>query len=399
VSRVLLVQPRFPLPSKSLNHKDYLPVGLLKLASWRRAIGDDVETSFGRLRDDWRPDEVYVTSLFTYWSGAVKEAVEHYRGLYGSRVHITVGGIYASLQPEDCRKRTGCDSVHEGVHEQAEMCPPDYSLVDADFQIVHASRGCVRTCRFCGTHTIEPEFTPKKSIRREIEKNHLVFYDNNLIANPHIESLLGEIAETRLNNRVITCESQSGIDGRILSERPHLASLLKSARFRNLRIAWDGPFDHAARIRDQIGILVDAGFSRKDIQVFMIYNHDLGQDTLMAKVRQCLEWGVQVSDCRYRPLDLYEDGYRPGVMSQDDGEYYIHEGWSDRAIRELRREVRANNICVRYGIPLERYDQRLESFKRSDREAMALDLGFTGRRHHGQELQAINERWLEQRVK
>ncbi len=29
MSRVLLVQPAFPIPSKSHHHKDYLPVGLL----------------------------------------------------------------------------------------------------------------------------------------------------------------------------------------------------------------------------------------------------------------------------------------------------------------------------------------------------------------------------------
>ena len=38
-------------------------------------------------------------------------------------------------------------------------------------------------------------------------------------------------------------------------------------------------------------------------------------------------WRVQVIDCRYRPLDGTDDKYRPRAKKQDDGEYYIHEGW------------------------------------------------------------------------
>ena len=30
--KILLVEPAFPIPPKSKNHKDFLPIGLLKLA-------------------------------------------------------------------------------------------------------------------------------------------------------------------------------------------------------------------------------------------------------------------------------------------------------------------------------------------------------------------------------
>ena len=84
---------------------------------------------------------------------------------------------------------------------KAEDFEPAYDLVDVDYQIVHASRGCFRRCNFCGTWKIEPDVTYKKSIKDEIKKKKIVFYDNNLIANPHIKDILAEIAEFRFPNK------------------------------------------------------------------------------------------------------------------------------------------------------------------------------------------------------
>ena len=33
VKSVLLVEPNFPIPAKSRNHKNFLPIGLLKIAA------------------------------------------------------------------------------------------------------------------------------------------------------------------------------------------------------------------------------------------------------------------------------------------------------------------------------------------------------------------------------
>lgn len=397
MSGVLLVQPAFPIPSKSLNHKDYLPVGLLKIAAWRMAQGDEVALAVGGYRIDFVPDEIYVTSLFTYWSSYVRDAVRFYRRRFPS-ARIVVGGIYASLQPEHCKAFTGCDEVWTGVHPEAEAFEPAYHLVNTDFQIVHASRGCIRRCKFCGTYEIEPDFVPKESIADEIVKNHLVFYDNNLLANPHISNILREVRDARVDGRVVSCESQSGLDGRLLLESPAVARELKLARFKNPRIAWDGRYSQQDSIKRQLSILCEAGFSRKDTQVFVLYNHDLSPDELRMKVEQCFEWGVQVSDCRFRPLDLFEDGYNPNKKRQADSEYYVHRGWTDADVRGLRRAVRANNICVRYGIPRERYDQQLESLSHDERMRIATALGFRGDRLTDEQLEAINKQWLAGRL-
>lgn len=392
MARVLLVQPAFPVPNKSLNHKDYLPIGLLKLGNLRKQLGDEVALSLGEFRTDFHPDEILVTSLFTYWSRYVRDAVQFYR-VYFPDAKITVGGIYASLARDHCAMYTGCDEVWPGVYPEAEECGPDYTLLDTPFQIIHASRGCVRKCAFCGTYEIEPDWVVKESIAHEIVKNHMVFYDNNLLANPHIESLLSELSAARVGGRVVTSESQSGFDGRVLLKRPDLARMLKRARFRNPRIAWDGGLGEAESIRDQLDILRDAGFSPKDTQVFMLYNHELSPEILQSKVEQCYRWDVQVADCRYRPLDLFEDGYKSYRRQQSQGEYYVHSGWADADVRGLRREVRINNICLRYRIPRERYSKSLEQLAGPERRRIALKLGIESDRYTLGELDAINREW------
>ncbi|WJI10463.1 Fe-S oxidoreductase [Methanobacterium sp. CWC-01] len=355
--KILLIEPSFPIPRKSKNHKDFLPIGLLKIASYLKSEGSDVKLS--RLNSefqsqidqfDFDPDLILITSLFTYWAQYVREAVNFCRNSFPN-TKIIVGGIYASLLPEDCKEFTGCDEVFQGVCEEAENFSPDYSLVDVDYQIIHASRGCIRKCACCGVNEIEPNFTYKKSIKNEIIKRKLVFYDNNLLANPYIENILEELVELKKKRIILNSESQSGFDGRILLKNPKLGQLLKKSNFINPKIAWDGPLSDREDIKKQIDILVDSGYQTKYISVFMLYNHDISFEDMEAKRIQCWEWNVQISDCRYRPLDRNFDNYNPYTKKpQSSKDYYIHPGWTDKLIRKFRSNIRKQNICVRQDI-------------------------------------------------
>ena len=113
-------------------------------------------------KDEFVPDLICVTSIFTYWSKYVKNAVSYCKRKYGQTVPVLVGGVYASLLPDHCLKYTGCDDVILGIIEGAEKSKPAYDLVDVDYQIIHTTRGCIRQCGFCGTYIIEPEWLCKK---------------------------------------------------------------------------------------------------------------------------------------------------------------------------------------------------------------------------------------------
>ncbi|MBE6503857.1 MAG: Fe-S oxidoreductase [Methanobrevibacter sp.] len=379
--RVLLIDPAFPIANKSRNHKDLLPVGLLKISTFLKNNG--IQTKLIRLNDglnhdeeilEFNPDFVMVTSVFTYWFNEVKDAIDYSKKVLPN-VNVMVGGILASLHPDVCRDEMDCDYVYEGVLDCAEHLPPDYSILenngkDIDFQIIHTSRGCKRACPFCGVNKIEDKDSVGSIEKELINKKKLVFYDNNLLDNPNIEDILNELIRLRKEKKISQCESQSGFDGRMLHENEGLAKLLKEANFKNPKIAWDGPFKAYKRRFEEISILKRAGYNPKDISVFMLYNHELKYSELEKKRALCFEWGVQVSDCRFRPLDRFEDGYNPHKRKQKPGEYFIHDNWSDEKVRQFRRNVRRHNICIRHNMNY--HSREAELMKISKEESMRI---------------------------
>ena len=379
--KILLVEPDYPIPQKSKNHKNFLPIGLLKIASYLRSKGGKVNLVRGIPKNlsfldilSFEPDEIWVTSLFTYWSKYVKDTVENYRSVFPN-AKIKVGGIYASLMPEHCKEFTGCDEVHIGIIKEAERFFPAYDLVknenpsQIDYQIIHASRGCIRRCPFCGTWKIEPEFEPKRSIKNEIKYKKLVFYDNNFLANPYVENILTELIDLKREKEIQWCESQSGFDGRILIEKPHLAKMLKEAGFRYPRIAWDWEFDKKNEIKEEINILLKAGYKSKDIYAFMLYNWKIPFKEMEMKRIKCWQWKVQIADCRYRPLTQTYDFFNSHEKSQSKDDYYIYKqsGWSDSLVKQFRKNIRRQNICVRHGFPF--YSKKFER-KSFDKKTM-----------------------------
>ena len=364
--KILLVEPNFPIPPKSKNHRDFLPIGLLKLASYHRKRGDEIKLTRGNhYFPDFYPKQIKITSLFTYWADYVWESVRLYKENY-PKAKVIVGGIYASLMKEHCKK-SGCDEVFVGVHGAAEKCDPAYDLVKVDYQIVHTSRGCTRRCKFCGTWKIEPEFKYKKSIKKEIQSNRIIFYDNNLLANPRIKEILEELKNSKHNGKVIYSESQCGIDGRLLT--PEVAKLLKQARFLNPRIAWDHSYGQRKMIENQIDMLVEAGYPAKEIYVFMIYNYEPDYYEMLKKLKQCKRWGVQIADCRYRPLNQIFDKYN-GRVKQTSEDYYIHPRWTDKRVKLFRKKVRQQNIMIRHGFDF--YSKELERLGARRRKEMPV---------------------------
>jgi len=357
MKNILLVEPNFPIPGKSKNHKNFLPIGLLKIASYYRKKGHYVKLIRGNLKLEdfnFKPDEIKITSLFTYWAPYVKDSVFYYHKIFPN-TKITVGGIYASLMPSHCKAYTKCDSVHKGIFKQAEKYKPAYDLItnhnseEIDYQILHTTRGCPRKCEFCGTWAIEPEFESKKSIKNEIFQKKIIFYDNNLLMNSHIEKILNELIALKKQRKISWCESQSGFDGRVLTKKPNLAKKLKQAGFRCPRIAWDWGIKDHIKIKEQLDILMGGGYKSNDIFIFMVYNWDIPFEEMEEKRIKCWDWKVQISDCRFRPLDQTYDYYN-GKKVQTNKDYFIHEKWTDELVKQFRKNIRRQNICIRQNV-------------------------------------------------
>lgn len=351
--KVLLVCPDFPIPKKRKIQHDFLPIGLLKIGTFLRDRNNcEIRLNFGNESIDFCPDFVLITSLFTYWSNYVHDSVDYYKEMYPNAI-VIVGGIYATLMP-DLLSQTTNAMVYKGLCKPAdEWCREhgvDYSILHepVDFQIIHGMRGCFRKCGFCGTWILEPQEEYVDNIARLVQKNHVVFYDNNFLRHPDIRHILRELRNVRVNDKVVIYESQSGFDGRILNQE--LATLLKKARFINPRIAWDNSYEDWPKIQSQIEMLHIAGYKNNEINIFMIYNWNYDFEEMERKRIKCWSWGVQIMDCRYRPLNQPFD-YFNSRLKQSNSDYHINSNWSDEKIKQFRKNVRRQNICVRHSFP------------------------------------------------
>jgi len=128
---------------------------------------------------------------------------------------------------------------------------------------------------------------------------------------------------------------------------------LKQAGFRYPRIAWDWRYDQLKEIEEQIAILRAGGYNSRDIYIFMLYNWDIPFEEMERKRIKCWQWRVQIADCRYRPLDQTFDEYNPMKKDQNNEDYHIHTeaGWTDALVKQFRKNVRRQNICVRHRFP------------------------------------------------
>lgn len=345
---VFCVVPCFPVVKNSRRYRDCLPLGLLRVAGLFRSFGRRVVWVEGDVfPEDVVPSVVFVATSFTYWSSAVFESIGKVRELYGWDVPVVVGGVLASLMPDLCR-RNGADVVVEGVVPALEKVQPAYDIIDLDFQVLHASRGCIRKCDFCGVKRIEPDFTYKKTIKDEICMRDIVFYDNNFLANPYVEDILDELIELKRKHVIRSCVAQCGLDGRILREKPHLAFKFNLAGFKQITIAWDSGIQDKELVKEEIDILCNAGYKPHNLAIFMIYNFNIPFSEMEEKRVCCFNWGVQIRDCRYRPLNATFDNYNGHKRSQTGDEYYIHPMWTDEEVRAFRRNCRKTSICSVY---------------------------------------------------
>lgn len=169
--RILLVEPEY--------YTQYPPLGLLKLSTFYKNAAHEVRFIRGRrIILDFYPDEVDVTSLFTWAWKPVWECVQFYKALF-PKAKVRLGGIYASLMPEHAHL-SGADEVMIGTDSRLDSVMPDYDLMPRKWKsnILFTSRGCIRSCSFCAVPAIEPKKTTRGTLRDLIDPrfNRLILW-------------------------------------------------------------------------------------------------------------------------------------------------------------------------------------------------------------------------------
>jgi len=171
------------------------------------------------LKNNKKPDLIFVTSLMTYWATGVKETIEMVKKVYPD-VPIVLGGIYASLCYEHAIKDTLADLVIKGAGEHQlgkiiknftgfdlddnnisdlygdNLDALPFPALDLQNKIAYApiltSRGCPFSCEYCASSYLEPKLRQRspENVFKEIQHWHqkygvknFAFYDDALLVN------------------------------------------------------------------------------------------------------------------------------------------------------------------------------------------------------------------------
>lgn len=300
---ILLVEPQY--------YTKYPPLGLLKIASYHRSRGDNVQLVRGLKQDSHSDlDKIYITSLFTYAWSPVHKAIEFYHKKYPT-AKISVGGLYASIMPDRLRSIYPYVDVHVGLHKEADYFMPSYDILtniekwkDWDSSILFTTRGCIRTCPFCIVPQLEGKIRVVLSdITQYIHPSHkqVILWDNNFLASPQWRKTLTDLKETGLK-----VDFNQGLDARLMDEEK--AQLIAELKTPIIRMAYDF-IEEKPAIERAVSHLTDAGVRKRKIlfyTLFNFYDHEKGYgdtpEAFLKIIQDIAELGCVSYPMRYEPI-------------------------------------------------------------------------------------------------
>lgn len=297
--KILLVEPAYKTK--------YPPLGLMKISTYHKMKGDDVFFVKGRNTavqyQYW--DRVYIATLFTWTWKETIETIRYYTAtLFNYTGKCYVGGILASLLPDDLFNETGIQPI-EGLLDDPRKIeqdddiiiddlPPDYNLLEqvessnfkysnTDAYLGYTTRGCIRKCEFCAVSTFEPKYIGYIDIKKLAsgvieksgEKQNLILMDNNVLASKQFDQIIDDIKELGFikgatfgpTKRKRIVDYNQGLDARLLTEAK--MKRLAEIPLEPMRLAFDDinmktMYINAVRLANEYG--------QKEMSNYILYN-------------------------------------------------------------------------------------------------------------------------------
>ncbi|MBR4901318.1 MAG: hypothetical protein IKZ46_10285 [Victivallales bacterium] len=166
-------------------------------------------------------DRVGVTTLFTFYWDITIETINFAKKLVKNPKDLMVGGVLASIQPNEIEQATGI-RPHVGLlNTPGELDPGDNQIIDElelDYSILdeieyeypmtnayygYMTRGCIRHCPFCAVPTLEPTYKSYIPLKNRIERTanlygpqkDLLLMDNNVLASRKFPLIIQDIID------------------------------------------------------------------------------------------------------------------------------------------------------------------------------------------------------------
>lgn len=363
MSNILLIEPDYK--------NKYPPLGLMKISYFHKHILHDyVRFTKGRLPEalsNTKWDRIYVTSLFTFEWAKTIEAINYAKTLVDDISKITVGGIAATLLPDQIFEETDIYPVRGLLNEPGKLglpgdecidqIIPDYDILDDidyvypfhDAYFLSATKGCGMKCGFCAVQTLEPTYIPYMDIKEKIAaidkkfgpKKDLLLMDNNVLRSNHFDQIIDDIIEagfgkgaTYINPKTKKAvrryvDFNQGLDGNLFTEAK--AKRLGEIALRPARVAFDHiedreTYEKALRLCAKNGITELSNYVLYNSEDFggkgKKYHADTPED-LYDRMRITLDLKDEINKSlpedqrvaafsfpmRYIPLNAHERGY------------------------------------------------------------------------------------------
>ena len=173
----------------------------------------------GEYRKHPRWDWVGVTTMFTFYWDITIETIEFAKTMVKDVKNLMVGGVLASIQPNEIEAATGikphCGTLHtpgeidKDDNRIIDELPLDYSILDEiEYEYPdsgafysYATRGCIRQCPFCAVPIIEPKYQQYLPLQERIKRTRRLFgdqrtlllMDNNVLASGELSKIIADI--------------------------------------------------------------------------------------------------------------------------------------------------------------------------------------------------------------
>ncbi len=245
-----------------------------------------------------QPDEVWISSVMTYWWESSRDLIARCRR-YFPNAKIILGGIYPTLAPHHALTYCKPDIVVEGEVDEANDLWTDLSPYSATpgYAIITPSRGCPFNCSYCaqlkinaGSQTVR--FRSPSDIVTEMKDKadrfgirEFAFYSDFLLWKweDYLLPILDELAQTK-REYAWQLYAPEGLDTRFVSQDQRLLDAMKAAGFRKIYLPVENIDDSYLKLLNRKHVKLDhfvkavemcgkAGFRLRNLEVnaFTLY--------------------------------------------------------------------------------------------------------------------------------
>lgn len=192
----------------------------LELINWLTFYKDSYWKETYLRNPEW--DRICITTLFTFYFDTTVKCIRDFKRLVKPKGDVIVGGVLATLQPEELELATGIKphvgllnkpgDLDEGNDMIIDNLPLDYSIldeIDYKYEMSNAfygatTKGCIRHCGFCAVSKLQPEYIDRIPLKENVEKvtsvygaqKDLILMDNNVMASKRFDEIIEDIIES-----------------------------------------------------------------------------------------------------------------------------------------------------------------------------------------------------------